>query len=100
MQGVRRMWAPGGGDYGTPIPAKVRRAVLRQHKGICHVCRKAGATEVDHVLSRKAGGTDHPDNLRPIHPRPCHVEKTQREAQAARAARRHRQAPSHPGMQR
>lgn len=66
-----------------------RRAqrVMRQHDGICHVCGRPGADEVDHVVSLEQGGADSETNLRPIHARPCHAEKTQREAQQARGVK-------------
>lgn len=77
---------------GSRQQARARR-VLAQHGGVCHVCGKAGATMVDHVVPLSpladpagVGGRDTEDNLRPIHPEPCHREKTQ--AEAARARRR------------
>lgn len=52
--------------------------------GICHVCEQAGANEVDHVVPLAEGGADDETNLRPIHPTPCHADKTQRESARAR----------------
>lgn len=57
---------------------------MELHDGICHVCGRPGANEVDHVIPLSEGGADDMDNRRPIHARPCHVEKTQAEAQRAR----------------
>lgn len=63
-----------------------RRAkrVMRRYRGVCHVCGQAGADEVDHV---DPNGPDDESNLRPIHSRPCHLDKTQAEATRARLAR-------------
>lgn len=58
--------------------------VLKKHKGICHVCGRSGATEVDHVVPKSSGGSDEPFNLRPICKVPCHKNKTQAEAAEAR----------------
>lgn len=63
------------------------RKILRMHDGICHVCNRPGALETDHVIPLAEGGTDHPDNLKPIHAEPCHRLKTQQEA--ARALQHH-----------
>lgn len=62
------------------------RAVMNQHDGVCHVCGKTGADEVDHVVPLSQGGPDTFDNLAPIHSTPCHREKTAREAQEGRTA--------------
>lgn len=66
--------------------AQQRRAkrILRRYDGICHVCGQPGASEVDHVIPLGEGGPDVEDNLRPIHPDPCHKRKTQEEAARAR----------------
>lgn len=64
------------------------RRILRAHAGICHVCGGPNATEVDHVIPISEGGTDDARNRRPIHPRPCHIEKTKAEAARARARAR------------
>lgn len=61
------------------------KAVMHLHLGICHVCGQPGSDEVDHVIPLEEGGPDRMSNLRPIHADPCHREKTQREAQRARA---------------
>lgn len=64
---------------------KRARYILDRDNGICHVCCKGGADEVDHVIPVAEGGADHISNLAPIHAKPCHAEKTQQEAQRARA---------------
>jgi 5-methylcytosine-specific restriction endonuclease McrA len=91
-------WRPG---Y-VGVPYKQRQQILRQHKGICHVCHQPGATHVDHVTAEADGGTSDPANLRPIHPEPCHREKTARERAAGRARNpaptQRRTAERHPGL--
>lgn len=74
--------------------------ILKRHRGICHVCGGAGATEVDHVVPLAEGGRDHPSNKRPIHSVPCHAEKTKAEAARGRARQPSRQRPTekHPGL--
>jgi 5-methylcytosine-specific restriction endonuclease McrA len=63
-----------------------RRAkrVLARLQGICHVCDRPGADQVDHVIPLAQGGADEEWNLAPIHAEPCHREKTQAEARGAR----------------
>lgn len=58
--------------------------IMRQHDRRCHVCGKPMADEVDHVVPLAEGGTDTPDNLRPIHSRPCHRDKSAAEAKRGR----------------
>lgn len=58
---------------------------MHKHDRICHVCGLPGADQVDHVIPVSQGGSDGMDNRRPIHSKPCHSEKTQREAREARA---------------
>jgi len=54
----------------------------------CYVCGKSPvAGQVDHIINRASGGTDHPDNLAWI----CHKDhsdKTEREKQAGRKRKR------------
>ena len=60
------------------------RKILTKYRGICHVCGHPGATDVDHVIPVAEGGPDTLANKRPIHPTPCHRDKTLAEAQRAR----------------
>ena len=53
--------------------------------GICHVCDKDGADQVDHIVSLGEGGPDEDWNLGSIHADPCHRAKTAAEAERARA---------------
>jgi len=76
----------------------LKRRIIQRDRGICYVCSVLGATEVDHIIPVAEGGarTD-PANLAAIHERPCHSDKTKREARRgaarARAAQRRRDAP-------
>lgn len=60
------------------------RLVMRKFYGVCHVCGQPGADQIDHVIPLAEHGPDELDNLRPIHAKPCHAEKTQAEARRAR----------------
>ena len=81
-------------SQGRPQPGNwraTRRAVLAAWHATCHVCGHDQADQVDHVLNLARGGTDNPDNLRPIHGtaygtnpcptcgRRCHQDKTKKE---------------------
>lgn len=76
----------------------IRPRILARDRGICHVCGKLGADQVDHLKP----GDDHRDsNLAAIHEIPCHRTKSGREGAAARAAKRkpRRRPPRHhPGL--
>ena len=80
-------------------PKQIRR-ILRRDKGICYVCGKAGATEVDHIIPLCEGGDDTDANRAAIHKVPCHQAKTQAEAlrHNPRAQSRKRQEEQHPGV--
>lgn len=67
--------------------ASLKRYVIARDKGVCYVCGKPGADEVDHVIPKSEGGTDTTNNLKAIHqqvPPHCHREKTLKEAWKAR----------------
>jgi len=74
---------------------KLRLLVLQRDgwRCRCDECKKTGrvrnASEVDHVIPKAEGGTDHPSNLRAINSE-CHKAKSQ--AESARATRRTRSA--------
>ena len=97
---LRVSWSDPDREYGPPLSKSVKRAVLRAHAGVCHWCGKPGGDEVDHILNRRSGGSDDPENLAPIHKYPCHNEKTQQEAQRARKRRARREPPQHPARKR
>jgi 5-methylcytosine-specific restriction endonuclease McrA len=83
---ARAPWA-GSAHRGLPHgrPQQRRRLrVLRAYAGVCHVCGRCGADQVDHVIPLAFGGADDESNLRPIHATPCHRAKTAREAAAGR----------------
>ena len=67
--------------YGYHWQAKVRPTFLAAHP-LCHVCETVElvepATEVDHIIPKKRGGTDVWDNLQGLC-RPCHSRKTRSE---------------------
>jgi 5-methylcytosine-specific restriction endonuclease McrA len=58
---------------------KLRAFVLVRDGGICHICGRAGATTVDHLIPRAHGGSDDPANLAAAH-------KSCNEARGARVA--------------
>jgi 5-methylcytosine-specific restriction protein A len=64
---------------------KRARYVMLRDRGVCHVCGRPLADQVDHVTPLGEGGADDVTNLAPIHARPCHAAKTQAEARRARA---------------
>ena len=66
---------------GRGWPAKRARVLARSPT--CTICKERPATEVDHKVSRAAGGTDAESNLRGICRR-CHGLRTQRQSVAAR----------------
>ncbi|MFK4002956.1 HNH endonuclease [Qipengyuania sp. NPDC077563] len=61
---------------------RARKAALARDQYLCQPCRASGritpATEVDHILPKAKGGTDHLDNLQSICT-PCHINKTTRD---------------------
>jgi 5-methylcytosine-specific restriction endonuclease McrA len=61
--------------------------VLYRDDTICHVCRRPGATVVDHVIPLAEGGPDTLENKAPIHAEPCHRIKSADEAARGRARR-------------
>ena len=49
---------------------------------ICRSCSSQAATDVDHIIPRRAGGPDTPENLQPLC-HSCHSKKTQKESSHA-----------------
>lgn len=91
------------GDRRTSTTAwrKLRAQVLRRDRHICHVCRRPGADQVDHLVPTAEGGTDHPSNLAAIHDDPCHRAKSSAEGNRAKARQRasaKRTPERHPGL--
>ncbi|MBZ5639086.1 MAG: HNH endonuclease [Acidobacteriia bacterium] len=62
----------------------LRQEILRRDQ---HVCRACGghATDVDHIVPKRAGGTDDPKNLQALC-HACHSAKTMRESVNPRTA--------------
>lgn len=49
-----------------PVPKQPRiknKKLLKDKKGICHICGRRGATEKHHIKSKGAGGDDVEENL-------------------------------------
>lgn len=65
---------------------KQTRARVLARSTICHLCGKAGADEVDHVVPHVLGGTDDESNLAPAHMR-CNRSKGARTGNESRAPR-------------
>lgn len=95
MAGWRTQPLPPGWD-------RTRRRILRRDRGICYLCRRPGANQVDHVVPASQGGGEEDSNLAAIHEYPCHAAKTAREANAANpmAKPRKRDPEAHPGAAR
>lgn len=77
--------------------AKTCARILERDRGICHVCKKPGADDVDHINA----GDDHRDeNLAAIHRRPCHARKSGQEGNRAspKPPPIKRPAEKHPGL--
>ena len=86
-----------------PLPrdwGRTRQRILRRDQGICYVCGRPGANQVDHIVPASQGGSDEDSNLAAIHEHPCHTAKTAREANARNpmAAPRKRPKEEHPGL--
>lgn len=62
---------------------KVRERILARDCGLCCMCKAHGrltlATEVDHIVNKAAGGSDHDSNLQSAC-KPCHKAKTAAES--------------------
>ena len=89
------------GDARTSSTAwrRTRARILRRDRGVCYVCGRSGADEVDHLRPVAEGGTDDDANLAAIHDDPCHRRKSSAEGNRARWQRapRRRPAEAHPG---
>ena len=54
--------------------ATLRTKVLKRDMGVCGLCDKSGAIEVDHIVSVAEGGGNELTNLMSVHPE-CHAER-------------------------
>ena len=77
---------------------RLRAAVLKRDHGVCYVCGKPGADQVDHVIPYSLGGPSEEWNLRAVHRKPCHSTKSAKEGHAARRPSRRRPPELHPGI--
>jgi len=46
---------------------KHREQVMREARGLCHICGGIGADAIDHIVPVAWGGSDDPRNLAPAH---------------------------------
>jgi 5-methylcytosine-specific restriction endonuclease McrA len=86
-----------------PLPrdwGRTRKRILLRDQGVCYVCGRPGANQVDHIVPASQGGSDEDSNLGAIHEYPCHAAKTAREANAKNplAQSRKREKERHPGL--
>lgn len=91
-------WTSQGANLG-PGWAGIRAKVLRDSAGVCAHCKNDGACEVDHIISRKNGGSNEKSNLQALCRR-CHSRKSALEGNAAKKklhAAKFRPADRHPG---
>lgn len=88
-----------------PLPtnwASITHHILRRDAHLCYIqsgdCTQH-ATEVDHIIPRAEGGSDHPTNLAAVCAT-CHAFKTKQERLRgiARRPRARRPPESHPGL--
>lgn len=82
----RKPWDKGGKTrhqqgYGWAW-VKLRKQILERDCHLCQPCKAKGRAtaggQVDHIIQKAKGGTDHPDNLQTICD-PCHRDKTARD---------------------
>lgn len=59
------------------------RALLLAQEPVCRTCKRALATEADHIVPRYRGGSDDMENLQGLCG-PCHKRKTARESAEAK----------------
>lgn len=84
--------APHRRQLSRGAPKHIRQHVLRRDGNTCQICGDDGS-EVDHILNKARGGTDHPDNLQTLCAS-CHQIKTRHEEQEGK--RRQREQAFHP----
>lgn len=72
------------GVYTSTWWRKLRLIVLARQP-VCRACQRAAATEVDHIVPRRAGGPDDISNLQGLCHH-CHAVKSSREAGHVMAA--------------
>lgn len=77
--------APPAENYGQGRGGRPWRRLAESIKArdnyTCRACgRVTAAGEVDHIVPRCRGGSDDPSNLQWLCAKPCHAEKSRREA--------------------
>jgi len=87
-------------NRGAMTPARKAR-IWRREKGVCWMCGQPVAefgpdVVYDHKLPLDLGGTDHNDNIFPLHTKPCNVLKTKADAARIVKARRIRKKAAKP----
>lgn len=89
-----------GWSYDTPKAwTSTRRRILKRDRGICYICGRPGADQVDAKIPESQGGQHVDSNLGAIHSKPCHEDKTRHEIAAGRARKsRLRTTEPHPGL--
>lgn len=75
-------WVKGSRTYNDGAWVRLRKYVLARDNGQCVKCGNI-ANQVDHIVSVKEGGSDHPTNLQLLCI-PHHKEKTLLESARAR----------------
>ena len=93
-------------NWGQGRSHKLRNQARRALPACCNACGACDTPlQLDHITNLAAGGTNHISNVQWLC-RPCHHDKTQREAAAGRAhalaargtlSRRNRDQEPHPG---
>ena len=93
-------------NWGQGRSHKLRNQARRALPPICNACTAQDVPlQLDHITNLAAGGTNHISNVQWLC-RPCHTDKTAREATAGRAhaiatrgtlSRRNRNLEPHPG---
>ena len=66
------------GKRGYDATHRKRRIIVLAEEPVCRICRSRPATELDHIIPLRKGGTNHRENLQGLCG-PCHRFKTRQE---------------------
>ena len=73
-------WSERGRALGNRAFSKSIRRILRNQNNQCEICGlkflPGDVIEIDHIMPKKSGGSDHYDNLQAVHGH-CHDQKKQ-----------------------